>query len=91
VDGGLKERVFGGERWHATFVAAAIPRFPAGTQGARGALNACGAERLEWPEKNADSAAILALVAGLDPLTVLGFVFSRNHLAPQLVGKEMSD
>jgi Holliday junction resolvase-like predicted endonuclease len=42
-------------------------------------------------EMRADSEALLALVAGIDPLTALGFVFSHNHLAPQLAGKEMTE
>lgn len=38
----------------------------------------------------ADSENMLARVAGLDPLSVLGFVFNHHHINPQLASKQMS-
>ncbi len=42
-------------------------------------------------EMRARSEALLALIVDLDPLVVLGFVFSHHHLAPLLAGKEMAE
>lgn len=36
------------------------------------------------------SEALLELVAAVDPVVVLGFVFNRNHLMPQFAGKPMT-